>query len=75
MRRVWQWLVVAVGAVLLWWGLVWVANHWLLPGLDCLANGGEACSSSALLGVVCVSVLAVLYGVWRVVRRLLGPRQ
>lgn len=75
MRRASVWVAVIAAAVLLWWGLVAVANHWLLPALDCVANGGEACSSSALVGVVAVAALAMLYGGWRLLKRLTGPRQ
>lgn len=76
MRRLWMWLMLALVAVALWWGLVGVANRWLLPVVDCLAQGGEACDPQALLGVVVVVfALLALYGVWRLLKRLMGPRQ
>lgn len=75
MRRLWVGLLVVVVATVLWWALVGVANRWLLPAVDCLAQGGEACHSQALLGVVLLLALLALYGVWRLLKRLMGPRQ
>lgn len=60
-------VVVALGGL---WALVWAANQWLFPALDCLLDGSASCSPSALTGVVLLAVLAALYGVWRLLRQL-----
>ncbi len=75
MQKIWWWVAALVALVLVFWGLVFAANQWLMPALDCMANGGEACSSAALVGVVVLAALATLYGLWRLLRHLLGqPR-
>lgn len=77
MGRWWVWAVALVMALAGLWALVWATNTWLLPALDCWFQGGEACSASALGGLVVAGAAAGLYAVWRVVRGLTGrpPRR